>query len=126
MSPRFTFALAIFMAAQPLQAQEAEDEGRSLIEDGMRLFFEGLKDEMSPAIEDLRAITEDWGPDMMAFLRRMGPAFADLAGEVDDWTRYEAPELLPNGDIIMRKMPDPEEESPEAEEPLPPAGPTDI
>ena len=52
--------------------------------------------------------------------------------EVEDWTMYEAPEMLPNGDIIMRRKPDPEAEQepgtePKTREPdLPPSGVTDL
>ena len=36
----------------------------------------------------------------------MGPALAEIADKVEDWSRYEAPEILPNGDIIIRRKPD--------------------
>jgi len=40
--------------------------------------------------------------------------------EVEDWSQYEAPEVQPNGDIIIRRKPDapvvtPEEEMPQIE-----------
>ena len=63
--------------------QAAEDqgdmsEGLSLLEEGTRLFLKGLMAEMEPALRDLERVIE--GLDA-----------------------YEAPEVLPNGDIIIRR-----------------------
>lgn len=90
--------------------QESEEQGRSLMERGAELFFEGLKREMEPALDDLRGMAEQVGPSLRQFWVEMGPALGDLAGEIKDWTDYHPPEILPNGDIIMRKrtpLPDP-------------------
>lgn len=38
-------------------------------------------------------------------LRQMGPVLRDLAVQVDDFRNYEAPERLPNGDILIRRSP---------------------
>lgn len=92
------------------------------MERGMELFLEGLRDEMSPAMEDLRKLTEDYGPALFGFLEEMGPAFGRLLDRVDDWAAYETPEILPNGDIIIRKKPAPKAELPDP----PPAGQIDI
>ncbi|WP_170422816.1 hypothetical protein [Ruegeria arenilitoris] len=84
----------------------AEDEGpKSLMEQGAELFFEGLRQEMEPALEDLLGLADQFGPAMQSFIEQMGPALAELAGEIQDWSAYEAPEMLPNGDIIIRKKP---------------------
>lgn len=99
----------------------AEDKnGKSLMQEGMELFFEGLRDEMSPALEDLRALRDEFGPSLRGFLTEMGPAFADMLEEVRDWSRYHPPEILPNGDIIIRRKQD---DPPAPEQPQ---GPTDI
>jgi hypothetical protein len=105
----------------------AEDEGnKSLMEQGAELFFEGLRQEMEPALDELLGLAEQFGPAMQSFIAEMGPALAELADEIEDWSAYEAPEILPNGDIIIRKKPpqDPEiqPEIPEG----PPAGETEI
>ncbi len=95
------------------------------MEQGAELFLEGLRQEMEPALEDLLELADQFGPAMQSFFQEMGPALAELAGEIQDWSTYEAPEILPNGDIIIRKK------QPEAE-PLPeqpdevPEGVTDI
>ncbi len=72
----------------------------------MQQFLEGLLEEMEPAFEGMRG-----------FMAEMGPALGELMEEVEDWSRYEAPEVLPNGDIIIRRKPD---ESPPPEDSPPP------
>ncbi|NSY38546.1 hypothetical protein [Leisingera sp. ANG59] len=100
-------AALIALMSAPLSAQEAEEEGTgpSLVERGAELFWEGLRQEMAPALEDLQGMMEEIGPSMGAFLAEMGPALADIAEQVEDWSAYELPEILPNGDIIIRKKP---------------------
>jgi hypothetical protein len=99
---RTVFLIAALSAA-PLAAQEAEDEGRSLIEEGARLFFEGLQREMGPALEGLRDRAQEMEPALRQFVEEMGPALRDLMDEVGDLSAYHAPEVLPNGDIILRR-----------------------
>ncbi len=124
MSHRIVLVAALTAAlATPVNAEQ--DEGSSLMERGVELFLEGLTKEMAPALNDLRGMAEQFGPSMQSFFEEMGPAFADILSEVKDWSRYEPPEFLPNGDIIIRRKPDPKDEPPEGEE-LPPSGPTDI
>ncbi|SEL77531.1 hypothetical protein SAMN05443999_1081 [Roseovarius azorensis] len=97
MIPRYLILTATVLAvlgAEPAAAQDTseEDEGRSLIEDGARLLFEGLRDragEMEPALRD--------------FVEQMGPALRDLMDKVGDLSAYHPPEVLPNGDIIIRR-----------------------
>jgi hypothetical protein len=125
-------ALSIAVLAAPLRAEEppqdAPAEGRSLMEQGMELFFEGLRDEMSPALRDLRDLAGEYGPQMRSFFQQMGPALGDLMSKVDDWSRYELPEVLPNGDVIIRRKADapPYEPTPDTDDDETPAGPTDI
>lgn len=87
--------------ATPAMAQE--DEGRGLMERGAQLFFEGLMSEMRPALDDLRGMAEEIEPQLRDFAREMGPAFAELMRDIKDFSNYEAPEILPNGDIIIRR-----------------------
>ena len=78
------------LAAAPIAAQDVteEEQGRSLMEEGARLFFEGIQ-------------------------REMGPALRDLMGEIGDLSAFHAPEVLPNGDILLRrKTPQEMQESP--------------
>ncbi|WP_170516486.1 hypothetical protein [Ruegeria atlantica] len=103
-------ALSVVLA---LPAQAEEDTGKSLMEQGAELFFEGLRKEMEPALEDLQGLVSQFGPAMQSFFEEMGPALAELAGEIEDWSAYEAPEISPNGDIIIRKKPEDQPEEPE-------------
>lgn len=135
MRHRIAFVLALALTAPPALAEEPV-EGRSMMEQGIELFMEGLRQEMAPAVEDLRGLAEKVGPSMRSFLEEMGPALAEMMDDVQDWTRYEPPEMLPNGDIIIRRKPEAAPEpkaAPEAApEPAPepeqaePSSPTDI
>ena len=95
---------AFVMAATPVAAEE--ERGFSLMEEGAKLFFEGLMTEVEPAIEDLQGFMQDLAPELRGCVDLMGPALADLMKQVDDLTLYEAPEILPNGDIIIRRKQD--------------------
>lgn len=110
--------------AAPAIAQEETD--KSLMEQGAELFFEGLRKEMEPALDELLGVVREFGPAMQSFFEEMGPALSELAGEIQDWSVYDAPEMLPNGDIIIRRKPteDPEDEPLKSEDP--PEGATDI
>lgn len=90
------------MLALPAHAEDPE-QGPNLMEQGMELFFEGLREEMAPALDDLQQLADEFAPAMQGFLREMGPALAEIASQVEDWSVYEMPEVLPNGDIIIRK-----------------------
>lgn len=102
------------LSALPLSAQDAEEkQGRSLMEEGARLFLEGIQREMGPALDDLRGMSEEMEPALRQFVEEMGPAFGELMGKVGDLSAYHAPEVLPNGDIIIRRK------TPQEIEPIP-------
>ena len=80
--------LAFVIATAPV-ASLAEDapaddeqgvlgEGLSLIDRGARMLLRGLMDEIEPALRD-------------------------LGTTIDDLSAYHAPEIMPNGDIIIRR-----------------------
>ncbi|MEQ6247343.1 hypothetical protein ABMC89_00485 [Sulfitobacter sp. HNIBRBA3233] len=94
--------LALALLAAPLHAQ---DDPPSLMERGAQMFLEGLLDEMSPAMEDVARLLEEAGPALQEFVAEMGPKLKAVLDEVEDWSVYEAPEVLPNGDIIIRRKP---------------------
>ncbi|KHA53019.1 hypothetical protein [Sulfitobacter geojensis] len=87
------FALAATMFTPAAHAEEAP--GLSLMERGAQMFLEGILKEMEPAVEDLQDLADD-----------MGPKLSELLDEVEDWSVYMPPEVLPNGDIIIRRKPD--------------------
>ena len=94
---------AAMLAVTPVAAEDKTEEGLSLMERGARLLLQGVLQEMEPAIEDLRKFSEEVEPGLRLFVEDMGPALAELMRKVDDFTAYHPPELMPNGDIIMRR-----------------------
>ncbi|GAA6165975.1 hypothetical protein NBRC116590_36790 [Pelagimonas sp. KU-00592-HH] len=106
-------ALCACLASGPVWAEEqaengSEDSGLTLMERGALLFFEGLMDQMEPALDELGTLAEEAGPALRQFAEEMGPALAELMAEIEDWSVYHPPEMLPNGDIIIRrKQPEP-------------------
>ncbi len=85
--------------AQPARSQDltlpppdAQEEGFDLMEEGAKLLFRGLMSKMEPALDD-----------MGLALREMEPAFRELMTMIGDVRNYHAPEVLPNGDILIRR-----------------------
>ncbi|THH35792.1 hypothetical protein E4Z66_11965 [Aliishimia ponticola] len=117
---RISLIIAVTLAcAAPVHAQDtgtqdgAAEGGLSLIERGARLFMEGMLKEIEPAFEQI-------GPAFKEFVDEMGPAFVDLLDQVKDWSAYHPPEMLDNGDIIMRrKVEPPVQDDPMQDDPVP-------
>ncbi|MEM9794994.1 MAG: hypothetical protein AAF919_00795 [Pseudomonadota bacterium] len=86
-------AFAVVILASPVTAQE---EAPSLMERGLRLFMDGLLQEMEPALRDLEGLAENAAP-LLEELQR------DLNETLGDLNAYGPPEILPNGDIIIRR-----------------------
>lgn len=94
------FAAAL-LAASPLQAEQHDAPKSPLPSDG--------------ELEQLGDLAESW---MKRFADRMSPMVEQLKDMVDDMNAYQTPEMLPNGDIIIRRKPDietPEDEPPSIE-----------
>lgn len=101
--------LAIGLSVTPAYAQDESAEitdGFNLMEEGAKMLMRGLMSEVEPAISGLRGSLEEMGPALAEFVATMGPALSDLLNQVDDFSNYQAPEFLPNGDIIIRRKPD--------------------
>ena len=105
---------ALMLSTAPAMAQEAgEDsveEGFSLLEEGAKIIMRSMIDEVEPALKELQF---GFGE----VLGEMEPMLRDLAAMIGDIKNYHAPEVLPNGDIIIRRkspaeiaMPEPGEE----------------
>lgn len=109
-------AVTVMLCAAPAVAEE-EGNGKSLMQQGAELFLKGLTEQMEPALDDLKSLTEEMGPQLREFFSEMGPALGSILEEVEDWSVYEAPEMLPNGDIIIRRKPD-EPEEPSSTDPV--------
>jgi len=97
-------AFVLTLAAPVAQAEE--ERGLSLMERGAQMFLDGILKEMGPAIDEFSGLADEMGPALRQFADEMGPRFGALMSEIEDWSVYEAPEVLPNGDIIIRRKPD--------------------
>jgi hypothetical protein len=80
--------LCVLLAA-PASAESDVDQGLDLLQQGSRLLMQGLMDQIEP---ELKALAQE-----------MGPALRDLQGMIGDLSQYHAPQVLPNGDIILRR-----------------------
>ena len=80
---------------EPGARSEAE-RGFSLIEEGAKLLFRGLVGELEPAMKEM---AESFG----TFAREAEPLLRDLARLMGDISTYHPPEVLPNGDILIRR-----------------------
>jgi hypothetical protein len=90
--------LALGPTGAPAQDPPPSDteEGMALVERGLRSILDGFLTEMKPALDDMgRALTE------------MRPVAEDLLKLIDDIGNYEAPVVLENGDILIRRKPEP-------------------
>lgn len=107
-------AALIFVSLSAPMAPAQEDDGLSLMERGAQMFMEGILQQMEPTLQDLEGLADEMGPALRSFAEQMGPALSDLLDQVEDWSAYHPPEILPNGDIIMRKkIPDEPEFEPD-------------
>lgn len=95
-------AFALILALTPLSsfAQDGGnkdiEEGSTLLEQGARLLLKGLMSEVEPALEDMTKELEN-------FAQNAEPMMRELAKMMGDLTHYHPPEVLPNGDIIIRR-----------------------
>ena len=87
-----TLALAATLWMTPAQA-----------EDSLGYSLRDLFTEMEKMAEDVLPLMQSW-------LDQLRPQLEALGDQVEDWSRYEAPEVLPNGDIIIRKKLGPPED----------------
>jgi len=88
--------------AGPLWAEEPApktDDGFSLVEEGAKLILRGLMSEMEPALKDMDKALNDLAP----MMEEMAPRMRELITLLGDMQNYQAPEVLPNGDILIRR-----------------------
>lgn len=97
-------AALIFALALPVQAQDAPPAGDGLFSLMERL----LRDFMSEAEPQLREFERG--------LTEMEPELNELLDRMRDLTRYHPPEILPNGDILIRRR-QPDEGAPDDDSP---------
>ena len=82
---RYALALCLVLATPPALAQTAGEGGASDMEEGFSLLEEGTK-------LLLRGL-----------LSQMEPALRELQGALEELDAYHPPEILPNGDILIRR-----------------------
>lgn len=92
---RVSFKVLVVCVFCASSSAAQEEDGPSLMERGAQQFLEGLLQEMEPAWRELQE-----------FMDAMGPAMIELMDDVKDWSDYEPPEILDNGDIIIRRKPE--------------------
>jgi hypothetical protein len=97
--------IALCLAAAPAFAQDTPsapktaDDGFSLMEEGMKLVMRGVMTEMQPALDEMGKALDQMEP----HLQELGPKLQDLIALIDDIRNYDAPVMLPNGDILIRR-----------------------
>ena len=77
-------ALALALAIAPVRAQ---DTAEPRLSEQLEEAFRGLMDRMQPALDELQDTLE-------------------VFDKIDSLKNYARPEILPNGDIIIRRRPD--------------------
>ena len=97
---RHWFIAPVFVAlAAPALGQDTSGsaaKGLDLMREGARILMDSMLNEMEPA---MRGMQDDFG----TILEEMQPALRDLGAMIGDLRNYQAPEKLPNGDIIIRR-----------------------
>lgn len=102
------FCLSVTPAAAQDDPQDDTQEGLDLIEEGSKLIMRQLMEGMEDALTELDQMAED-----------LSPVMEELRAMIGDLSAYHLPEVLPNGDIIIRRkiplMVEPPGQDPEAE-----------
>lgn len=102
------FCLSVSATSAQDNAQDDTQEGLDLIEEGTKLIMRQLMEGMGEALADLDQMAED-----------LSPVMEELRAMIGDLSAYHLPEVLPNGDIIIRRkiplMVEPPRSDPEAE-----------
>lgn len=104
MKPSWTaLIVALALPALPAAAQDRPpdapadlSEGAELMQRGFQSMLRGLFSEMGPVLDE-----------MGRALDGMRPMAEQMLQLIDDIGNYEAPVILPNGDILIRRKPRP-------------------
>jgi hypothetical protein len=102
-------ALALTLAACPAFAQDAprapraDGDGISLAQEGAKLILRGLMTEMQPALDEMARSLDEVGPKLEGLGDELAPKLRQLVAMIDDFKNYDAPVMLPNGDILIRR-----------------------
>ncbi|MEM7440494.1 MAG: hypothetical protein AAF393_12915 [Pseudomonadota bacterium] len=89
-----------FLVSLPAQADDSQ------MDDFLKRF-----EDMS---KEAQTLMERWAEDLAPKLEELAPALEDLMAKMGDLSAYHPPEVLPNGDIIIRrKSPQERNQTPE-------------
>ncbi|MGI3165093.1 hypothetical protein [Pseudooceanicola sp. 200-1SW] len=92
--------------APPDPAPEGEGDNGALMREGLRLLLDGLSGGIDETLDGMGEAAEEAAPKIRDFVLRMGPALAEALSKVGDLANYEAPVVLPNGDILIKRRDD--------------------
>lgn len=87
--------VALFLLTTPALAQTPPDDfdqGLSLMERGAQMLLDHMMTKVEPSLQD-----------MTEALKGAQPRIMELLAMIDDIKNFHAPELLPNGDILIRR-----------------------
>lgn len=85
--------LALFLSASPVLAQQSDvEQGSDLLQEGAKLLLRGLMAEIEPELDDMAKALDEAAPQIQSLMEMIG-----------DIRNYHPPEVLPNGDILIRK-----------------------
>lgn len=86
-------ALSLMLLCTPVQAQDSGiQEGSDLLEQGAKLLLRGLMAEIEPELGDMASALDEAAPRLQQLMALIG-----------DIRNFHAPEVLPNGDILIRR-----------------------
>jgi len=111
-------AFAFLVVAAPALAQDTTpapvpgDDGFSLVEEGARMVLRGLMTELQPALNEMGKALDEVGPKLEGLSEEIAPKIQQLIAMIDDFGNYDAPVMLPNGDIIIRRNAPPQSPTP--------------
>lgn len=103
----FSLSLALPLQAQDSPAVPEDDTPSTSVFDFLERMLRGFMTEVEPQMRELERGFEALEPELQGFLER-------LRG----MTQYHPPEVLPNGDILIRRR-DAEEQTPDAPDQAP-------
>ena len=85
--------------------EESQERGLGLMERGAQMFMDGIMDEMGPVAEGFEGY-RGHAPRAARFRAGDGAEAYGAFGRGRGLSAYQAPEMQPNGDIIIRRKPD--------------------
>ena len=111
--PLFRGTLPVLIALALASPALAEDPAPPKLSEQLGDILRGLTEEVGPAIDEM---IEEVGPALDDMIDRMS-----ILEEIDSFEHYGRPEVLPNGDIIIRRLEDAPAYTPPAPEAVPEA-----